>query len=126
MQLPLGFGALDFGNLEFQEWMRGWVSAFISGGAGAVTAGFVVGANDPQHYNLATLKFYELVGSVFLTSGLLSAMNFWRTKPLPDAKKREVTVEVTEVKGKPVATVTTTKETSIVPVEAPKQDQDSR
>ncbi len=99
MKVGLGLGEVPFSTLDTAEWIRGSLSAFIQGGAGAVTAGIVVGANDPQHYNPSTLKFYELVGSVFLTSGLLGAMNFWRVKPIPDVKKREETTQVTAAPG---------------------------
>ncbi len=106
------FGSINFGDLDVGEWLRGGASAFISGGAGAVTAGFVVGANDPTHYNPSTWKFYELVFSVFLTSGLLSAMNFWRTKPLPEVKHREETLAVTKPTAKGGTVTMTTKDTN--------------
>ncbi len=114
-----GLGEINFGDLDIGEWVRGGLSAFISGGAGAVTAGFVVGANDPTHYNPSTWKFYELVFSVFLTSGLLSAMNFWRTKPIPDHKKREETREETKPLPKGGTITTTVKDTSVVPIDEP-------
>lgn len=109
-KIPLGFG-----NLDFSDWLRGLVSAFIVGGSSAVTSGVVVSLKDPVHYAPGTLDFFELVGAVFAMSGLMGAMAFLRQKPLPDLKQVEQTVQTTSVSGKPVSTVTTTKETSVVP-----------
>jgi hypothetical protein len=67
MKLPLGFG-----NIDFTDWARGLLAAFISGGAGGVSAGFVVSSKDPQHYAMGTANFFEVVGWVFLTTGFLN------------------------------------------------------
>jgi hypothetical protein len=91
MTLPLGFGTLDW-----SDWLRGVISAFIGGGAGAVTSGIVVSLGDPQQYNMGTQKFYVLVGSVFLMSGLMNLMAFLRNKPIPDIIKTTTdTISVT-------------------------------
>lgn len=79
MNLPLGFGSLDF-----SDWVRGIVSAFVSGGASAVSSGIVVSNNDPKDYAIGTHKFYTLVWTVFATAGLLNAVAFLRTKPVPE------------------------------------------
>jgi hypothetical protein len=105
-QLPGGLG-----NLDWSDWIKGIVAAFISGGAGAVTSGVVVSVGDPQQYNMGTQKFYMLVGSVFLMSGVLNMMAFLRTKSLPDVKQRETTVESMGGQIK-----TTVKETEMVSV----------
>lgn len=105
-QLPGGLG-----NLDWSDWIKGIVAAFISGGAGAVTSGVVVSVGDPQQYNMGTQKFYMLVGSVFLMSGVLNMMAFLRTKSLPDVKQRETTVESMDGQIK-----TTVKETEMVSV----------
>jgi hypothetical protein len=112
MQLPGGLG-----NLDWSDWIKGIVAAFVGGGAGAVTSGIVVSLGDPQQYNMGTQKFYVLVGSVFLMSGLMNMMAFLRSKPIPDVKQRETTVESMGGQIK-----TTIKETEMVPVppEAPK------
>lgn len=119
MRLPLGFGLIDFGSFDVSDWLRGLISAFIVGGSSAVTSGFVVSIKDPVHYAPGTLDWLELVGSVFLMSGLMGAMAFLRSKPLPDLKQREQTVEVTSQKGKPPVVVSTTKDTSLVAADAP-------
>lgn len=119
MKLLGGFGNINFGNLDTGEWLRGLISAFIVGGSSAVTSGIVVSLKDPQHYSPGTADFFQLVGAVFLMSGLMGAMAFLRTKPLPDVKRVETSVQTTEIPGKPTATVTTVKETAVVPVVAP-------
>lgn len=103
-QLPLGFGTLDW-----SDWLRGVISAFVGGGAGAVTSGIAVSMGDPQQYNMGTQKFYVLVVSVFLASGVLNMMAFLRNKPIPDVKT-VTTTETVEHQTHPPATVTTTVE----------------
>jgi hypothetical protein len=116
-QLPFGFGQLDF-----EDWVQGLVSAFIGGGAAAVVSGVVVSVKDPDHYSIGGASFYQLVFAVFMASGLLNAMAFLRTKPIPD-KLVEKTVEVTKTTGKPATVVTTVKETATVKSDVDIQQQ---
>jgi uncharacterized membrane protein HdeD (DUF308 family) len=76
------------GDLDFSEWLRGLVAAFISGGASAVTGGFTVSALDPRDYNLqeGMPRLLLLMGAMFLVNGILSMMLFLRQKPVPDHK----------------------------------------
>lgn len=108
MTLPLGFGDLDF-----SDWARGLVSAFISGGASAVTSGVTVNLLDPNHYNVHTGSFYVLVGAMFAANGLMNMMAFLRTKPIPELKTVEKTVKTVDNQSGPPVVVTTVKETSI-------------
>jgi hypothetical protein len=117
MKLPLGLGHLDF-----EEWGLGLVSAFISGGANAVTAGFAVGITDPKDFNLADpMKLFKVMLAAFIVSGFLSMMNFLRSKPVPD-KIIEHTVQTVE-KPQGTTVVTTVKETRTEPAApvAPKE-----
>jgi hypothetical protein len=107
MKLPLGLG-----NLDITDWARGILSAFIIGGASAVTSSFVVATTDPTHYAPGTGNFFRLVAYVFAVSGTLGAIAFLRTKPLPEIKKT-VTEKVTEQDGRPVKTEITTQTTTI-------------
>jgi len=111
MKLPLGFGELDF-----SDWLRGLLAAFITGGSSAVVSGVVVTANDPQHYALGTVKFFEVVGSVFLVSGTLNMFSFLRTKPLPELKVVTTTVQKTEPLRPSGTVVTTVAETHTEPI----------
>jgi hypothetical protein len=87
MTLPLGLGTLDFG-----DWFKSLVAAFISGGASAVTSGLVVSLSDPKDYAIGTAKFFTLVASVFVMSGTMNMLSFLRTKPIPDTKAVTTTV----------------------------------
>ncbi len=112
MTLSAGY----FGEVDFTNWARGVAAAFIQGGAAAVTSGFVVSAKDPQHYGFLTLNFFEVVGSVFIISGLLGMFSFLAKQPLP--AQRTVTTTTTTV-SQPLATVTTRQESHQEPVAKP-------
>ena len=81
-----------------------------------MASGFVVAMNDPVHYGLGTAKFLEVVGSVFIISGVLSGMNFLRTKPMPELKKVVTTVQTTATPAKPPIVVTTVETTKLEPI----------
>jgi len=93
------------GDLDFSEWFRGLLAAFISGGSSAVTSGFVVSSMDPADYNLRNGRIYSLMGAVFVVNGLVGMAMFLRTKPVPDHK----------------VVTTTTKETVVQPTSPPKK-----
>lgn len=110
MTLPAGLGELDF-----SDWFRSLLAAFIGGGATAVTSGITLNLIDPGHFNARTADFYIMVGSLFATNGIVSAMMFLRQKPVPDYKKVVSTVQVTEKLSPQMVAVTTTEETKVVP-----------
>jgi len=123
MELPLGFGSLDFG-----EWVYGLTGAFIGGGASAVTSGFVVVGMDPKDYNLndGLPKLLSLMSAMFVVNGIMSMMMFLRQKPVPDHKQIRTTVQETTVEPAHRSTaaskatpetkvVTTVEETKVVP-----------
>src|ERR1019366_5477680 len=111
MKLPLGFGELDF-----TDWMRGCASAFIGGGASAVTSGFVVSMKDPEHFTMGTMNFFQLVGAVFIMAGALGFFAYLAKNPLPAVKAITATVKTTEVSGKPTVTETTVEEKHVEPI----------
>ena len=102
-------------NLDLDGWLRGLVSAGISGGASALTGGLVVGATDPTHYNFSTSKFWTLTGFLFLANAMVSMAKFLQTQPIPGFKQIEITT-VQTTKGNP-AIVETVKETHVEPIE---------
>ncbi len=125
MIAPTSLG--KFGSLDWSDWAYGLISGFISGGAAAVVAGVVVAFKDPDHFNPAMQfsNFIQLVAVVFAASGIIAAMNYLHTKPLPAMVQTETTVkrievEATDAKPAPPAqTITTVKETKITPVASP-------
>ena len=114
MSLSVG----KFGELNFGDWLYGLFAAFIGGGATAVVAAFSINMVDPQHFNTSSPDFYKIVLAMFGSSGLINALMFLRSKPLPDVKKVVTTTETTEVTSHPMArVVTTVEETKMVPVD---------
>lgn len=85
MQLPGGFGDLDFA-----DWLRGLFAAFVSGGSSAVVSGFTVSLMDPKDYGFRAGKVYALMGTMFLVNGIMGAMMFLRSKPVPNHKKEQM------------------------------------
>lgn len=81
MQLPLGFGDLDF-----EDWLRGLIAAFVQGGASVVTGGITVASMDAKDYYMGSHKLYALVGAMFTVNGILGAAMFLRQKPVPELK----------------------------------------
>jgi len=76
---------LGISRLKWDAWLRGLISAVISGGTSAITGSLVVGGTDPEHYNFTTGKFWVLTGSLFGASALVSLAKFLQTQPLPAA-----------------------------------------
>jgi hypothetical protein len=73
-------------HLDWRGWIRGVVSAVISGGAGA--AGGVLGAivADPEHFNLAGRGLRDtltVAATAFGVSAAVSLMKFLQTTPVP-------------------------------------------
>lgn len=116
-QLPGGLGSIDF-----TDWFRGLVAAFVGGGAGAVSAGFSVIVQDPHDYNIYTRKLYTLMLTCFLINGLLSAMAFLHQRPVPELKMVKTTVETAKTEGKPTVTVRTVEETHVESMPMPKEE----
>lgn len=98
MRLPESIGTLDFG-----DWIHGLLAAIIGGGASAVSSGFVVTMKDPEHYQLMSANFFQLVGTVFVVAGVLNGMAYLRQKPVPDFK----TTTVIEERSPHTSTITT-------------------
>lgn len=75
-------------NKRVKRWLYGLVSAFIGGGASAVTSGLTSMGLAPDKFNLQNLSGFAhlmaMVGANFLVSGILSVMFYLRQAPLPD------------------------------------------
>lgn len=69
-------------------WLRGLVAAFISGGAGAFTAGPIAALLAPEQFNLKNTAgmhgLMYLMGSIFLTQGMVGAFLYLSKSPLPE------------------------------------------
>ena len=102
------------GNLDFDTWIRGLLSAGISGGASAVSSGFGSVVLDPKDFNPQTGKLYELMVVTFAFSAFISIAKFLQMNPLP-TKTVVTTVQTTEQGFVPPKVVTTVEETHIEP-----------
>ncbi|HEV2201917.1 MAG TPA: hypothetical protein VGR73_19025 [Bryobacteraceae bacterium] len=76
------------GRLDVAAWMRGLLSAGISGGASAIVSGLVVSTSDPDHFNPQSAKMWTLVGTMFAANGMVSIAKYLQAQPIP-AEKRE-------------------------------------
>src|SRR6185295_3887053 len=117
---PMAFSILG-GDLDFSEWGRGLVAAFIGGGAASMAGGFSMNARDPKDYNLGDglWNMLSLMGTMFLISGLINMALFLRQKPIPDHKVVTTTTKETVVQptSPPVKVETTKVETHTEPLE---------
>lgn len=76
---------MHWNNLDWTDWIRGVVAAFIGGGAGAVSAAFGVAISDPDHFNLSNPhRLIVAIWFTFLINGVITLAAFLRQKPVPD------------------------------------------
>lgn len=101
------------GQLDFTAWVRGLLSAGISGGSAAITGGIVVSGMDPDRYNFQAGKFWILTGTLFTVNAVVSIAKFLQTHPIPDIKTVTTSVQTIEQGNAPVKTVTTVAETHV-------------
>jgi hypothetical protein len=102
-------------NLDYDGWIRGILSAGISGGASAITGGIVVSGLDPAHYNIQVGKFWILTGTLFVVNAVVSIAKYLQNNPIPALKTVVTTVQVTDQGRAPQKTVTTVEETHTEP-----------
>lgn len=94
-------------SLDFSSWIRGILSAGISGGASAITGGIVVSGLDPEHYNFQAGKFWILTGTLFMVNAVVSIAKFLQSNPIPTERTITKTTEVTKQAGTEPKIVTT-------------------
>ena len=99
------------GNLDVATWIRGLLSAGISGGASAITGGVTTSMLAPETFNLQTGKFYVLVFGLFAMNAIVSIAKFLQSHPVPDVITERSTAVISHP-GAADTTVTTVKETS--------------
>lgn len=73
-------------------WLHGLASAFIGGGASAITADQGLILAERLGLNVVTLNLTE-VGVVFLSSGIVSAAMYLKQSPLPPLKSADSPTE---------------------------------
>ena len=111
VKLPVGLGTVDW-----SDWLRGVVGAFIGGGAAAFGSGTSAAIFiDPAYIAAHGFGFIiRLMGGTFVISGVTSMMLYLAKKPIPDAiHTTEVTVEKTQIGTKAPTVIETVKETTV-------------
>jgi len=103
-------------TLDWRNWAYGIGAGFIGGGANAVVGGVVINLVDAKDFNIYTLKFYVMVGMMFVGNGMMSMLAFLAQHPLPTVKT-VTTVETTEKQPPSTVVVTKVEETVIKPAD---------
>jgi hypothetical protein len=102
----------------FEVWLHGLLGAFIGGAAGAVSSGLGSTLVAPQQFNLHQGLFHtlELMGTVALINGFITAAAYLKQSPVPALPPG--TVVTTATSSSAVVT------TSVTPpiAESPKQE----
>ena len=98
--------------MNWSDWARGLVAAFVGGGSGAFSAGLSSMVVDPHDFTIYSAKFWKLVLGTFVISGLTPFFAYLHQKPIPDTKDVEHTVKTITTDNKPSVVIETTKETS--------------
>lgn len=113
--------ALGGGTLEFGQWFKGLIAAFIGGGASAFSAGLSSMVVDPHDFTIYSAKFWKLIFGTFVISGLVPFFAYLHSKPVPDTKEVEVSTKTITQGDRIPIVIETSKETHTEPI-TPKGD----
>ena len=108
--------ALGGGTLDFGQWFKGLVAAFIGGGASAFSAGLSSMVVDPHDFTIYSAKFWKLILGTFVISGLVPFFAYLHSKPVPDTKEVTNIKKTTTVGDEPPTVVDLHKETHTEPI----------
>lgn len=70
-------------KLDWGGWLRGVIGALVSGGAGAVSAGFAVNMLDKAH----DINLFKAMALTFAGSGIVSLAKYLQITPTPEPEK---------------------------------------
>lgn len=115
MQISSSLGG---GTLDFSNWVKGLVAAFIGGGSGAFSAGLSSMAVDPHDFNVYSPKFWKLVFGTFVISGLVPFFAYLHSNPIPETKEVTNIKQTTTIGDNPPKVVETVKETHTEPIDS--------
>jgi len=108
--------ALGGGTLDFGQWFKGLIAAFIGGGASAFSAGLSSMVVDPHDFTIYSAKFWKLIFGTFVISGLVPFFAYLHSKPVPDTKEVTNIKRTTTVGDEPPIVVEQRKETHTEPL----------
>lgn len=101
----MGFGRLDWGN-----WLYGIGAGFIGGGSTAVTGAMALMVIDSKDFYLGGVKIWQVMGLMFVFSGVKDMMLFLAQQPLPKIITTVTTTETSVLPTRPPTTITKTVE----------------
>jgi hypothetical protein len=110
-------------RLNWSQWLYAVVSAFIGGGASAVSGGIVVSAYDPKDFNFGDTKIYGVMLFMFSFNGLLNAFFYLKQHPLPEVITTTTTTETSILSTRPPTTMVKTVEEKVVGTPPPEVRQ---
>lgn len=75
-------------------WFRGLLAAFIGGGAGAISSGFISVAQTPQEYNFkdGLHNLLVMVAGTFIVTGISHACAYLQRSPLPELEEFQTNI----------------------------------
>lgn len=111
------------GELDFGDWAKGLIAAFIGGGAGAFSAGLSAIIVDAHDFNIYTTRFWQLVLGTFIIGGLVPFFAYLHQKPVPDLKNVTNIKQTTTIGDGPSKVVELSKETHQEPIITQKDAQ---
>lgn len=104
-------------TLDVQGWLRGVLSAGISGGASVIAGAIVLPSLDAKDFNVFTRTYYVALAALFFASALVSISKFLVAQPLPDFKEVTTTVQtLTPATASEPKTLTTIQEKRLEPI----------
>lgn len=109
-------------GLDWDNWLYSLVKGILSGGAGSANAALAAAMVDSTHFGLGSADSWKLVRASWLLGAMMFTFAFMSKSGLPDKKQREETMEVKQVGDKPPVVTMTTKDTSVVPIDAPPKE----
>ena len=82
-------------RLDVRGWIRGVISAVVSGGAGAAGGSLGAVMADPEHFAVNTGSGLHgvlvVAGYAFAVSAIISLMKFLQTTPIPQEESPTIT-----------------------------------
>lgn len=107
-------------SLDVAGWIRGLLSAGISGFFSALTGAIVLPSIDANDFNIFTRKFWIALLALGASSAIVSMSKVLSSNPLPDYKEITNTMQtITPAPGAPPKVIETVTEKHVEPIDKP-------
>lgn len=70
-------------NLDFESWVRGLISAGVSGFFSSLTGAIVLPSIDGNDFNIFKLKYYIALLALGVSAAIVSISKFLSAQPIP-------------------------------------------